>query len=254
MTGTAAAGTLLAVFAHPDDETYLAGPLLAHLAARGVAVHLVCATPEPGAAGSSAAVRRAELAEAAGILGIRAVHHLGLSETELWQASVGELAERAAPVARALAPNAILTDSAYGAYGHAHHILLHRVAIATGSLLAQEGLPIPVYALAYPLPLVKAYFGVAGAFGLLTQLEGGRRDINLRAIVAAQRPPDLVLNVAAAVAKRKQAGASHRSQLAGAPLPLRLLEASPVWVQARLFGTARLNRVAAGTGDPAWLR
>lgn len=33
---------LLAIFAHPDDETFLAGPLLARYAAAGVHMGLVC--------------------------------------------------------------------------------------------------------------------------------------------------------------------------------------------------------------------
>jgi hypothetical protein len=40
---------LLAVLAHPDDETFGTGGTLAYYAARGVEVHLVCATVEkPG--------------------------------------------------------------------------------------------------------------------------------------------------------------------------------------------------------------
>jgi len=35
---------LLAVFAHPDDETFGMGGTLAHYAHQGVEVHLVCAT------------------------------------------------------------------------------------------------------------------------------------------------------------------------------------------------------------------
>jgi LmbE family N-acetylglucosaminyl deacetylase len=36
--------TLLAVFAHPDDETFGPGGTLAKYAAEGAAVHLICAT------------------------------------------------------------------------------------------------------------------------------------------------------------------------------------------------------------------
>src|SRR5690554_3750728 len=36
--------TVLAVFAHPDDEVFHGGGMLAHLAARGVRVVLACAT------------------------------------------------------------------------------------------------------------------------------------------------------------------------------------------------------------------
>src|SRR5207302_4809331 len=77
--------TLLAVFAHPDDESYICGGTLARYAAAGVRVVLVCATR--GEAGeisdarlaspdTLAAVREAELQAAARVLGLAEVHHL----------------------------------------------------------------------------------------------------------------------------------------------------------------------------------
>jgi len=245
---------LLAVFAHPDDETFLAGPLLAHLVARGVEVQLICATPEDGPPGSVAGVRRRELACAASVLGIGALHPLGYSEAQLWRATVAELTGRVRDIAASVRPDALLTDAAYGAYGHAHHILLHRAAVAAGAVLALGGQAVPVYALAYPLGLVVPYFTMLGRLGLLSRLTGGREDLDLPRIVAGQRPADLRLRVEDSIAMRRRAGACHRSQLASAPLPLRALEAAPLWVHAALWGTARLTRILPGTGDPPWLR
>jgi N-acetyl-1-D-myo-inositol-2-amino-2-deoxy-alpha-D-glucopyranoside deacetylase len=77
--------TLLAVLAHPDDESFGMGGTLALYAARGVEVHLVCATrgevgevsPELMKGFSSIAERReAELRCAAGVLGLAGVHFL----------------------------------------------------------------------------------------------------------------------------------------------------------------------------------
>src|SRR3954464_12196698 len=81
--------TLLAVFAHPDDESYLCGGTLAHYAAAGVRVALVGATR--GEAGDTAvpplatreplpAVRAGELRAAAGLLGLAEVHLLGYED------------------------------------------------------------------------------------------------------------------------------------------------------------------------------
>lgn len=76
--------TLLAVFAHPDDESFRPGGTLALLARRGVAVHLLTATHgEAGACGDPPrcrpeempAVRERELRGA----GYRATAHPGLS-------------------------------------------------------------------------------------------------------------------------------------------------------------------------------
>ena len=76
---------LLAVLAHPDDESFGMGGTLALYAQRGVAVHLVCATrgeagdvaPELLEGFDSVADRRvSELRCAAGILGLSGVHFL----------------------------------------------------------------------------------------------------------------------------------------------------------------------------------
>src|SRR4030065_48469 len=74
--------TLLSVLAHPDDESFGMGGTLALYAARGVAVHLVCATRgEVGEVGpeylrdyaSIGELREAELRCASGHLGLAGV-------------------------------------------------------------------------------------------------------------------------------------------------------------------------------------
>ena len=72
--------TILACFAHPDDETFLAGPLLARYAAEGVRVELVCGTPPESAPSARTAARRSELECAASVIGIEGVRFLGYAE------------------------------------------------------------------------------------------------------------------------------------------------------------------------------
>src|SRR5215218_11020651 len=95
--------TLLAVFAHPDDESYLCGGTLAHYAAAGVRVALVCATlGEAGDIADAAlaaretlpAVREGELRAAAGLLGLADVHLLGYEDGTLAAVPFPEGAER----------------------------------------------------------------------------------------------------------------------------------------------------------------
>jgi LmbE family N-acetylglucosaminyl deacetylase len=82
--------TLLAVLAHPDDESFGLGGTLALYARRGVATYLVCATR--GEAGDVAAEhldgfkdiadkRTAELVCAASILGLKHVFYLGYRDS-----------------------------------------------------------------------------------------------------------------------------------------------------------------------------
>jgi N-acetyl-1-D-myo-inositol-2-amino-2-deoxy-alpha-D-glucopyranoside deacetylase len=82
--------TLLAVLAHPDDESFGMGGTLALYASRGVDVYLVCATRgEVGEAdekhlkdfSSIGEMREAELRCAAGILGLKGVFFLGYRDS-----------------------------------------------------------------------------------------------------------------------------------------------------------------------------
>lgn len=128
---------LLAVFAHPDDET-MAGPLLAHYGRQpDVEVHLVITTsgdrgvtPFAGipAGPKLAAARAEEAACAARELGTRAPILYGLPDGGLHNMKVlGELAERLTQTIRDIEPDAIVTWGPEGGYGHADHRLVSAV-------------------------------------------------------------------------------------------------------------------------------
>jgi LmbE family N-acetylglucosaminyl deacetylase len=130
---------VLAVFAHPDDESVLAGGYLAAAAAAGADVTVVCATRGefgPLASGIDATpetlaeVREAELRAACAELGVRTVECLGLPD-----GSLDDFAERlASEVARLLAalrPDAVVTFGPEGLYWHQDHVAVHD-AVATG--------------------------------------------------------------------------------------------------------------------------
>jgi len=133
--------TLLAVFAHPDDETLVA-PLLAAYARRGVRVQLAIVTDgEKGTqahaaipAGPELAKVRAEEARCScRALGIEAPILLGFKDGELGKQSRppwGPLAEVQAELAKLLArarPDAVITFGPEGAYGHPDHRLVGAV-------------------------------------------------------------------------------------------------------------------------------
>lgn len=126
------APVLLAIFAHPDDETFTAGGTLALHAARGWRVKLVCVTHgEKGRAGRGGLsdeaykqLRADELREAA--------RHLGVDELMLFDWGDGEVSKRPAEqtIAELLAimqrtrPAVVLTFGPDGISGHADHVAI----------------------------------------------------------------------------------------------------------------------------------
>jgi LmbE family N-acetylglucosaminyl deacetylase len=139
--------TLLAVLAHPDDESFGMGGTLALYASRGVDVHLVCATR--GEAGevdpeylrgyaSVAELREHELRCAVGTLGLAGVHFLdyrdsGMAGSEhnddpraLINAPMDEVVAKIVGHIRRLRPQVVITFDPIGGYRHPDHITIHQ--------------------------------------------------------------------------------------------------------------------------------
>lgn len=140
---------LLAVLAHPDDESFGPGGTLARYAAEGVDVHIVIATD--GAAGSViegyegqrerlAEVRRQELQAAVDVLGAT-LHTLGYRDSgyigdpanEHPQAFMNvdeeEAAGRVVRLIRQIRPQVVLTHDETGGYYHPDHIKAHKITV-----------------------------------------------------------------------------------------------------------------------------
>jgi LmbE family N-acetylglucosaminyl deacetylase len=138
---------LLAVLAHPDDETFGIGGTLALYAKRGVDVYLICATRgEAGTVekqylegfGSIAELREAELRCAAKKLGIHEVIFLGYRDSgmpgspdnqnpmALINAEISDLAQKINCHIRNLKPQVVLTFDEIGGYMHPDHICVHQ--------------------------------------------------------------------------------------------------------------------------------
>lgn len=119
-------GSLLAVFAHPDDESYRAGGTLALLAQAGARVQLLCATR--GEWGipklpphQARQVRKKELRNACQALGIPGPHFLDYEDGRLAVVPEGNAIARLVNIIREQRPDALLTWPPSGISGHSDH-------------------------------------------------------------------------------------------------------------------------------------
>jgi len=237
--------TILAVLAHPDDESFGMGGTLALYASRGVAVHLVCATrgevgdvaPELLAGFDSIAdLRESELRCAAGILGLAGVHFLdyrdsgmpgSLDNTHPKALAFQPLDEVAANVVcyiRDLKPQVVLTFDPIGGYRHPDHIAIQRATTrafdrsADPNFAPQNGLPWQPQRLYFhkmPNGLLKVAVKVLPLVGRDPHKFGSNGDIDLVPIASAVFPTHARIDIRSVVDKKERAGACHASQGGG---------------------------------------
>ncbi len=136
------AGPVAAVVAHPDDETFGLGALLAGLAAEGREVRLLCFThgeaSSIGATDSLGEVRRGELFDAAQVLGVAAVTLLDLPDGALDTLDGDELDTRLAEWLTSDVAALIVLEPR-GVTGHPDH---RAVTAAAERVADQRALPV----------------------------------------------------------------------------------------------------------------
>ncbi|MFB7499696.1 PIG-L family deacetylase [Streptomyces sp. NPDC056161] len=169
--------SLLAVFAHPDDESLSAGGVLARHAAGGARTAVVTATWAEGTP------RAAELAEALRILGAGGPRLLGYADARvphsapdrprLCDAPLDEAVGRLVAHIREFRPDVMVTHDGYGGLtGHPDHLHTHRVTVLAaqaaglGQLYPDAGAPWQpraLYLATHPRSAVPALKDVIGA-------------------------------------------------------------------------------------------
>jgi LmbE family N-acetylglucosaminyl deacetylase len=164
--------TVLAVFAHPDDESLACGGTLARLADAGARVVLLCASRgERGSVsdpalvpdGDVGAARTRELHEAARILGIRDLLVKDHPDGDLRWAHVPELHAEIVDALRRYRPDAVVTFDADGLYWHLDHVGVHeRTFTAVHSLGAEAP---PLYCVTMPKGMMQGIMKAARAKG-----------------------------------------------------------------------------------------
>lgn len=130
-------GTILSVWAHPDDESYCCGGLMADAVARGRRV--VCVTATRGELGSTdeqrwppgpplAEVRTRELAACFAELGVTEHHWLDYPDGACADVDEAEAVARLRAIAEEVQPDTVLTFGPDGATWHPDHIAVSRWA------------------------------------------------------------------------------------------------------------------------------
>ncbi len=237
--------TLLAVLAHPDDESFGMGGTLALYASQGVEVHLICATrgevgdvaPELLADYSSVGeLRESELRCAAGYLGLAGVHFLGYRDSgmpgspdnrhpqALAAQPVDEVAEKVAEYIARLDPQVVLTFDPIGGYRHPDHVAIHNATVRAFEMTARENPVVGdpdgfnsrgLYFLVFPKGLLRWAVRIMPLVGRDPHKFGSNGDIDMAAYAAVEFPIHARIRVQSVLKKKEMAASCHASQGGG---------------------------------------
>ncbi|NEA41971.1 PIG-L deacetylase family protein [Streptomyces sp. SID11385] len=226
---------LLAVFAHPDDESLSAGGLLARVADAGWHTGVVTATWTAGTH------REPELAAALRVLGAGAPRFLGYADAKVPESAPGEVRLLDAALEDAVArlggyvsefaPDVIVTHDALGGLtGHPDHARTHEVAAG-----AAEAAGVPLWSATHPPSALRDW----GA--LLRPGQSPR--------VLPEERADLRLDVRPWLDRKCAAILAHASEVERGAAPGRLA-AMAEDVRGRLLGTEWYETGGAGPEVP----
>ena len=252
--------TILAVLAHPDDESFGLGGTLALYARRGYDTYYLCATR--GEAGTvddehlngfkdTAEMRTHELMRAAQVLSLKGVFFLGYRDSGMPGTEenkhpdaqinhpVDEVAGRIVKYIRELKPDIVITHDPIGGYKHPDHIQLHKATKLAfekaddASFHPEAGSPFKPRALYYqvfPRTILKWSVRLMPLLGRDPTKFGRNNDVNLKELVEVDFPIHVRLDIRPVLNIKREAGAQHASQGGG--------QVRRGWfgILARLFG------------------
>lgn len=233
---------LVAVLAHPDDETFGMGGTLALYAHRGVEVHLICATR--GEVGDVAPellrgfdsvgdLREHELRCAAEHLGLRGVHFLGYRDSgmpgspdnrhprALAAQPIDDVAHRVVCLLRQLKPQVVITFDPIGGYRHPDHIAIQRATLEAFSACGDESrfpdclpayTPQKLYYHTFSRAFLRLAVRVMPAFGVNPHKFGRNGDIDLAEVAGEDFPIHARIDFREVAGAKAQATACHASQ------------------------------------------
>lgn len=241
--------SLLAIMAHPDDESFGIGGTLALYASRGVEVNLICATrgevgtvdPEHLDGHDSIANLRGEkeLMCAAAELGLTKVQFLDYRDSgmpdspdnehpeALVAAPVEEVAEKLVRRIRELKPDVVITHDPIGGYKHPDHIAVHKAAVRAFHQAGDPAVeidslsphqPQKLYYNVFSMWWLRPLLRILPLFGVNAREFGRNKDIDLVDLAAeGPFPVHAVIDYRPVAEHKTRASACHASQLDGGP-------------------------------------
>jgi LmbE family N-acetylglucosaminyl deacetylase len=253
--------SILACFAHPDDELGVAS-LVAQAVAQGARATLICTTN--GDVGtvdeqylhgysSIAELRLAELSCATKLIGFTEVVTLGYRDSGMmgsednqhpesyWQVTPDAAAEQVAEVMRRVRPQVVITFNTFGAYGHPDHIKINQATLAAFEMLQTEPEhPEKLYYTTFSKTFARAALRMAKLMRRDPRKFGRNKDLDLQASFDAITPVTTRIPVAAKYrAISDEARRCHASQMQMNPVA----ETVGKVVSPLLFRDVTLSRV-----------
>jgi LmbE family N-acetylglucosaminyl deacetylase len=232
---------LLAVLAHPDDETFGIGGTLALYSSCGAETHYVCATqgevgemPAEYLLGYAEPAERrvAELRAAAARLGLTSVTFLGYRDSgmpgspdnshprALAAAPEDEVVTRVVQQIRLHRPHVVITFDPIGGYRHPDHIAIQRATVRAFREAADPAFPsgLPPYAAqkllftTFSRGFLRAMVATLRLFGRDPRRFGTNGDIDLLSIAEVEFPIHTSIDIRAVDRVKASASACHVSQ------------------------------------------
>ena len=221
--------SILAAFAHPDDEGFGCGGTLAALVAAGHHVTLVCATngdvgeiSDPSLATPETLwrVRQGELRDAMDVTGIEDVRFLNYRDSgmvgwednnhpnSLFQAPESNVVAQVADIIREILPDIVITHDPTGGYGHPDHVTICARTRAAVELCRDVVAP-TLYYVCFPRSFFQRMWNKMMELDLRPPFSAD----DTEALGTPDDEVTTVLNVGRYVAVKKESLERHRTQI-----------------------------------------
>ncbi len=260
--------TLMAVHAHPDDESSSTGGVLARYADEGVRTVVVTCTNgelgdapggiKPGDDGHDedevARIRLGELERACETLGVAHLELLGYHDSGMidWDhkdrpdvfcnVSVDVAAKRLSDLFEQYRPGVVITYDEFGGYDHPDHVHASRVVMAA---VTRTGIPRKAYYTAFRRSMFQRFRAVLEEQGAdLSQIPQPDPE-QLRMMDAVEARITTTIDVGPFVQRKHRALATHASQMAES-----FWDSLPAEAFSALFGEESFIRAHDTTGAP----